>query len=286
MAEAFDIERFMENSGKVDLSDIPWEDVPKVRLKPEALRTLRYFLVTESSTFFYAKALMSTRAMSEEPDFAAFMSAWIYEEEFHGRAFKKFMECYGEDVTAGYRTKAFQGRTIGERIDEAGQSALSAVFGDNWPATHMAWGAIQELTTYHAYQALMRRVDHPVLTQICQRIAKQELRHFAFYYQQAQKRLENSPVAQRLASTALKLAWTPVGDGMCAREDTLHLISFLFDGVDGDRIGTIERKIRGLPGLEWFDLFTKYATKNNVRRAPAAWLSTPRASTPASEMVA
>jgi hypothetical protein len=271
MAEPFNIERFMDASKKVDLSDIDWSEVPKHRLTPESLRALRYFLITEGSTFFYAKALMSARASIEEPDFPPFLCAWMYEEEYHGRAFRKFMQAYGEEVRDDYRKTLFTKRTVGERIDELGQSALSHMFPDEWPAVHMAWGSIQEFTTYCAYQGLIDRVRHPILTVICQRIMKQELKHFAFYREHAKRRLTRSKSAQRLVSTALKLAWTPVGDGMCPREESIHAIRFLFDGLDGSVCDAIDKKTRELPGLEWFDLFTKFARTNNIRKAPAAW---------------
>ncbi len=62
MEVTFNIDRFMEASGPVDLSDIRWEDVPKYRLTPEALRVVRYFLQTESATFFYLRSAMTTKA--------------------------------------------------------------------------------------------------------------------------------------------------------------------------------------------------------------------------------
>ena len=55
----FDMERFMSTSAQVDLSDIDWEAVPDYPLSPEALRTLRYFLQTESATFYYLRSVMS-----------------------------------------------------------------------------------------------------------------------------------------------------------------------------------------------------------------------------------
>src|SRR3954464_11431874 len=103
MAESFNIDRFMEGSGKVDLSDIDWAEVPKYRVTPEALRTLRYFLITEGSTFFYTKALMTTNASFMEPELAPFICVWNYEEEFHGRAFRKFLEAYGQTIDDDYR---------------------------------------------------------------------------------------------------------------------------------------------------------------------------------------
>ncbi len=272
MAEAFNIERFMEASGKLDLSDIDWGEVPKHPLTPAALRTLRYFLLTEGSTFFYTKALMKTKAATREPEMAPFLSVWMYEEEYHGRAFKKFLEAYGEPPAQDYRTDMFQNRGAGEKVDEISQALLSRVFPDGWPAVHMVWGVIQEFTTYTAYQALIERINHPVLNVICQRIMKQELRHYAFYREHAKKRLDTKG-AQKLATIALKLGWTPVGDGMSKKEDVCHAIRFLFDGKDGQAIPRIEEKIRELPGLEWFDLFTRFVEQYGIDRAPTSWFN-------------
>jgi hypothetical protein len=277
MAEPFNIERFMEGSGRVDLSDIDWAEVPKHPLTPEALRVLRYFMITESSTFFYARVLMGTPSVLEEPELAPFVTVWTYEEEYHGRAFRRFVEATGQPVDASYRTKLFRRRTLGEKVDEIGQEVIARLFPDEWPAVHMMWGAVQELTTYSAYQALIDRVDHPVLNVICQRIMKQELKHFAFYYQHCRRRLAASEKTQKVVSRALKIGWTPVGDGMSPTPEAVHAIRFLFDGKDGTAIGNVEKRIRELPGLEWFDLFTTYAEKHDIRAAPREWLPAKRA---------
>ncbi len=272
MAERFNIERFMDASNKLDLSDIDWSEVPRHKLTEEALRTLRYFLITESSTFFYAKTLMTTRSVIEEPDFAPFVSAWVYEEEFHGRAFRRFMEAYGAPPEASYRSASFSNRGVGERIDELGQRVLGAVFAAQWPAVHMVWGTIQEFTTYTAYTQLIQRINHPILTLICQRIMKQELRHFAFYASQARRRLAESEATRKVVRGALKLGWTPVGDGMCPKSEVLHAIRFLFDGRDGPFVRQIEARVRELPGLEEFDMFTKFVERHDIRSAPRAWM--------------
>jgi Fatty acid desaturase len=272
MAELFNIERFMDGSGKVDLTDIDWSAVPKHPVTPEALRTLRYFLTTESSTVVYTRALMKTDGTFREPDFLPFICVWMYEEEFHGRAFRRFLEAYGDTVPSDFRHTMFSNRTFGERFDEFGGAIVSEIFREAWPAVHMIWGTIQELTTYTAYQCLIDRIQHPVLDVICQRIMKQELRHYAFYREHAKRRLAASKHTQQVVSYALKLAWTPVGDGMSPTEESCHAIRFLFDGREGTAIDRIESKIRDLPGLEWFDLFSRFAHKHDIRRAPAAWL--------------
>jgi rubrerythrin len=271
MSGSFNVERVMDTSGKVDLTDIDWAEVPRHPLTPEALRALRYFMITEGSTFFYTRALMKTRAAMVEPELAPFISVWMYEEEFHGRAFRKFLEAYGERVEDDYRAEFFRARGVGEHIDELSQTVLSQIFRDTWPVVHMVWGVVQEMTTYMAYQALIERTDHPVLSVICQRIMKQELRHYTFYRDQAARRLEASALARQVATYALKLGWTPVGDGMSPRADVLHAISYLFDGLDGPTIRRIEQKVQSLPGLEWFDMFTTFAREHQIRRAPREW---------------
>jgi rubrerythrin len=271
MRATFDIDRFMEGSGKLDLSDIDWSEVPRHPVTPEALRTLRYFMNTENSTFFYVKTLLGTKAPFVEPELAPFLCAWVYEEEFHGRAFRQFLEAYGEPVDRNYRSDLYRSRGAGERVDEIGQKVLSVLFSEAWPAVHMTWGVVQEWTTYMAYQALLDRVNHPVLHVICQRIMKQELRHYAFYREQARRRLQ-SRATQKVVSYALKIGWTPVGDGMSSKSEVLHAVRFLFDGMDGEDAGRIDCKMQELPGLEWFDLFTRYATRHQIRKAPASWI--------------
>jgi hypothetical protein len=271
MPEGYDIDRFMASSAKVELSDINWAEVPKHPITPEAMRTLRYFLMIEGSTFFYTKALMKTNTSNREPEFMPFVTAWLYEEEFHGRAFRKFLEAYGEEVGEDYRQRMFQARGMGERLDELGQRFISYVFADSFPAVHMVWGTIQELTTYMAYQALIERINHPVLNVLCQRIMKQELRHYAFYRAGA-RRFLSTRRAQRVTSTSLKIAWTPVGTGMCPVEESCYVLQFLFDGAEGTAIPRIEAKIRELPGLEWFDLFSRFVREHRVGRALDAWM--------------
>jgi rubrerythrin len=271
--ERFDMERFMASSGKVDLSDICWDEVPNHRLTPEALRTVRYFMRTESATFFYLREIIGTRAAIEDPDFAPFMAAWSYEEEFHGRAFRRFMEAYGEPVDDTLREGMFAERAWGERVDEVLTILLATLFPEDLAAAHMVWGASAEFTTYMGYAALVKRTQHPVLHTICKRIMKQEARHFAFYQGQASTRLAASRRSQHFVTWLLRAVWTPVGDGMSAKDEVYHALRFLFDGSEGDAIPYIEQRVRQLPGLEWFDLFTKYVRNNKIGRAPATWLA-------------
>jgi len=50
-------------------------------------------------------------------------------------------------------------------------------------------------------------------------------------------------------------------------------LRFLFDGMDGNAVRRIEAKVREMPRLEWFDLFTKFVRENDLRKAPADWFA-------------
>lgn len=62
----------------------------------------------------------------------------------------------------------------------------------------LTWGAVNEWTTQAGYLRLAKLADHPTLTTLVQRIAKQEGRHIDFYMTEATRRLRVSTCAQRL----------------------------------------------------------------------------------------
>ncbi|MFG1817369.1 hypothetical protein ACGFIF_26675 [Kribbella sp. NPDC049174] len=76
-----------------------------------------------------------------------------------------------------------------DRLAPIRQSLLANIIGEEFIATHMAWGAINEWWAHSAYARLIQAESHPVLTGILKRIAKHETRHVAFYNRQARGRL-------------------------------------------------------------------------------------------------
>jgi len=62
---------------------------------------------------------------------------------------------------------------------------------------------------------------------------------------------------------------------MSPTEEAHHALRYLFDGAEGEVIPAIERKIGTLPGLEGFDIFTRYVERAGLKRAPAEWFAVP-----------
>jgi hypothetical protein len=195
--DTFDIEAYVRRSRALDLRGIDWDAVPRHPLPDEAVRTLRYMQDIESHTIIYLRTLLSTRAV-DDPDVAAFLACWVYEETHHGRALAQFLRAAGHET---FDRPARSRVPLGEAL----RARLTSVVARAWPdfvAVHMTWGAINELTTYLGYQRLAQLAGHPVLAEILARIMRDEMRHFSFYYHEAEKRLVRPrPRASRARSS-------------------------------------------------------------------------------------
>ena len=147
--------------------------------------------------------------------------------------------------------------TWGERLEALLSSTLANVT-PHFIATHMSWGALNEFTAAASYMALARRTQNPAVRELCRRIAEQERKHFAFYYEQAKKRLEQSKLARFMARLALNHLWSPVGGGVSGADALPMTAAYLFGDEQGwSDIERAEARMRQLPGLEGFGEPTK-----------------------------
>jgi hypothetical protein len=80
----FDLDRYVRDSKKVDLTDGLGRCRHLRGLRREA-RCLAFMMDIESHTVMYARDLLATWA-AFDPDVTAFMACWIYEEFWHGEA--------------------------------------------------------------------------------------------------------------------------------------------------------------------------------------------------------
>jgi hypothetical protein len=105
---------------------------------------------------------------------------------------------------------------------------------------------------------MANKTKNPVLDTLLRRMAKQERKHYAFYYQTAAKRLTGSWIGQRLAKAAIGNFWRPVGSGVGHVDNMRHAAASLF-GAREDWQALVEGEaiIRELPGMGWFYELTK-----------------------------
>jgi len=249
----FAIDKFVDLSGAVQMDDLDMEEAVRIGLTEREVRFLRYIADTESHTILYMRDLLAGHS-ARDPEICAFLSVWVYEELWHGRAIDRFLAACGHPPPADQYTKVTEGSAAKELV-EAVLSHAAAYSTPKFIATHMTWGAINELTAAAAQRALVVRTKNPALATLLARMEKQERKHFSFYYHQAEKRLADDKVAQRICKFALQRFWDIVGTGVGNDPFVEELAATLFsDEASREPLHEATKRIRELPGMGWFDL--------------------------------
>ena len=191
---AFDLEKFAATSDRVRWEDLDFDTFEEHPLDPATLRALRYMCDVEYHTSCYLRDLLVTHSHRRD-EVRGFMTTWNREEFWHGEALAAVLSRHG--IIVDYDELKAKRVKLGwrEALGATKQSALSNLVGDDFVAVHMSWGAANELSAVAAYRRLADQLEHPALSPLLQRIAKQETRHVAFYTTQARSVLERSPSA-------------------------------------------------------------------------------------------
>ena len=246
----FDVDKYIKNSKKVDISDIDLSQAARYPVTDEEVRALTYMCDIESHTIVYLRAILNTCAV-EDPQTTSFLSCWAYEEFFHGYTLRRFLNAVGAPVSATRTVEVQHATSFKEWLKELGSSIVCR-FSPHFHGAYLTYGAISELSTLEGYGVLARRTQNPVLAEIVKRLAKDERRHFSFYYNKARLQLQ-SRNAQRLTSFIIRHFWLPVGGGVKPDSEVSWILSFILGDPQGAEIARrIDATIAKLPGLEWF----------------------------------
>jgi len=270
----FNLDAYVGRSRAVDLSAYAWDDVPRHPLPMEAVRTLRCMQDIEFHTIIYLRSLLATRAV-DDPEVATFLACWVYEETFHGLALARFLEAAGHPI--GPRAQPRGQEPWAKRIEAVATAMVSRAWPD-FCAVHMTWGAINELTTFTGYQRLVELDPHPALAELLGRVMRDESRHFAFYYHQAERRLA-SRGARRIARALVDRFWAPVGSGVQPDAEVRFLARYLFGDREGRaaarRIDGTIRRLRGFEDVALVEAWVDGAMRT-TDPAPATFRPRPR----------
>jgi len=262
----FDLERYLRNSKKVDISDIDLTQAARYPLTKDEIHCLTYMMDIESHTIVYLRSILSTCAI-EDPDTTAFLSCWAYEEHFHGRTIGQFLKACGIEFASDRIAEVKRGTAFREWLKDMGAS-LICQFTRHFHGAYLTYGAISELSTLEGYGVLASRTQNPVLGEILRRLAKDERRHFSFYYNKARIELQERS-AQRLTTIIIKHFWLPVGGGVKPDEEVSWMLNYILQGAEGETVARrIDETIAKLPGLEWFDRLSASREARLAERKP------------------
>jgi len=209
----------------------------------------------ESHTIVYLRSILSTCAI-EDPETTAFLSCWAYEEHFHGRTIGQFLTACGIEHSRDRIAEVQHATSYKEWLKDMGASLICQL-SRHFHGAYLTYGAISELSTIEGYDVIARRTQNPILAEIMRRLAKDERRHFSFYYNKAKSQLQHRN-AQRLTTFIIKNFWLPVGGGVKPDGEVEWILSFILGDSMGAQIAArIDQTIAKLPGLEWFNRLTR-----------------------------
>ena len=243
-----DIATHIAASHKIQFEDLDWELARKVGLTKTEIEILGYFADIESQTVHYFLEV-SKLEVARDPELLTFLTMWNYEEYFHSYALTRLMEeCGVQPETATDRSARIrENARFKAKFEDFAQGMIAKAFPKSFVALWMFWGALQECLTTQAYEELARITTNPVLAELCKRIAKQERRHFAYYYNNARERLEGQKFSQQMCKYIAMKFYAPVGGGVKTDEEGARCVAELFPG---DRIfevmGYIEKRIASI----------------------------------------
>jgi rubrerythrin len=258
------IDRYLGHSKALDLTGIDFNDVPNHPLRSDEIQALTYFMDVESNTIVYLKELLSTPAI-EVPEIQAFLSCWAYEEFFHGAALKQFLRSAGVPVDEDRTANVAKTKGIVHHLRTIAQTLLAKWAGKRFIGVHMTWGAVNELTTAEGYLRLIAKTDHPILKELLTRIMKDERRHYAFYFREAQERLAD-PKTAWLTSTLIRRFFEPVGADIRSLDEVDAVTLYVLGDEEGQEVvRSIDKRIGTLPGLEGFRGVEKCLERTRAR---------------------
>jgi hypothetical protein len=246
----FDIADYKRRTGPIVLDDLDLSHFEEHPLDDIVLRCIGGMHDVEFHTVCYLRDLLVTPAHGD-PEITAFLAFWNHEEFWHGEALAAVLAAHGR--TAGDVRVAALRRGLGlrDRVRPLVSLTGSALAGEDFIALHMTWGAINESCAQASYAQLARRAADPVLTELLQRIMRQEGRHLDFYASEAAKRLARSRRARRLTRFGMRTFWRPVGSGVIPPAEMRFMAGYLFGDDDGQAAARrIDRRMQRLPGLE------------------------------------
>jgi len=254
---------------KQGIESIPWDEVRKHPLDERFIPVLLYMRDVETLTDMYHRELLRTPTC-KDPYISRFMERWGVEEVIHGEVLNRFLNEAGIETGEKWQGQVRTAVSNFYNFNTYLLTSLTNLLGRKFTATHMAFGAIHEMSTAQAYRRMDELAGHPVLSTILNGIIREESFHTHFYWSVAKLELRNSDAAQRIARFVIRNFYRPVGQGSLHKSRTEYAIRTLFGSEDGlERLhNTVTKRAQTLPGLEALNKVTETMSRITKQRLP------------------
>ena len=234
------------------IENIPWNEVRDTPIDKKFIPVLLYMRDVEVLTEMYHRELRRTPT-GRDSVISKFMERWGIEEVMHGQILDRFLNELGYKTPEDWQRNTHLNVPKTYRVNTYLLTTLTNLLGSRFTATHMAFGAIHEMSTGQAYRKMKGLANHPVLSKILDGIIKEEAAHTHFYRSVARIELAKSETAQKIARKVIETFWRPVGQGSLAKHRTEYCIATLFGDDTGEGVDILDRTVtqraHQLPGF-------------------------------------
>lgn len=253
------------------MDGIAWRDIKNHPLDDRFVPVLLYMRDIEVLTEMYHEELLRTPT-GKDPIISKFMERWGVEEITHGEVINRFLNEAGIPTPEEWKRQARREVSKSYTFNTRLVTTLTNLVGREFTATHMSFGAINELSAGQSYRRLMDLANHPVLTYILKGIIREESVHTQFYLSIARLELKRSRFAQKLARFVVNNFWLPVGQGAKSAAEGNYMIATLFGGAEGlDWVDkTITQRVQTLPGFAGLTKINETVRDISLRAEAAA----------------
>lgn len=235
------------------IDNLPWNEVRDTPLDEKFIPVLLYMRDVEVLTEMYHEELRRTPT-GRDPVISKFMERWGIEEVTHGQLLNRFLNEMGYPTADDWQSDTHKNVPSSYHFNTYFLTTITNLLGSRFTATHMAFGAIHEMSTGQAYRQMKDLANHPVLSQILDGIIREEAAHTHFYRSVARIELAKSKTAQKIARKVVETFWRPVGQGSLAKDRTEYCIATLFGDEEGEGVDMLDRTVtkraHQLPGFE------------------------------------
>lgn len=167
------------------LDDINWAAFDASKVDPELAKVVRAAALVEYGGNHYADYL--SKVFAGDAAFCEVIQQWAREEVQHGAALGRWASLADPAYDLEEKYAAFRaGYSLNLELD-------TSVRGSR--AGELIARCMVETGTSSYYTAMAEQTDEPVLKQICQRIAADELRHYKLFYDHLKRYLEQEPLS-------------------------------------------------------------------------------------------
>lgn len=174
------------SAGHWTLDDIDWNSFDRSKIDPEMVKLIKAASLVEYNGDDYAEYLCNV--FSEDSEFQQAARQWAAEEVQHGEALGRWAQMVDPEFDFDGAVKRFRN---GFSVDV---DATSSVRGSR--CGELVARCIVEVGTSSYYGSLADSTDEPVLKDICQRIAADELRHYKLFYTHLRRYLDHERIGK------------------------------------------------------------------------------------------